>query len=798
MTKKFFVLAFALFSSVVAGDSVHAQGLPPIDLSKAEIIVRPNQGVLAKAATLLQEEVEERTGLRLKIGTEASSPDVPTIHLRTADEKADQGSSNPPDKAEGYSISVDSSNPKAAKVHLVGRDERGALFAAGRLIRLLELGDRRIEMDPTIQISTAPDHPIRGHQIGYRETANTYDAWTLDTFEQYLRDLILFGVNSIELITSLDPEEFDGPVMTESQWDMNLKLAELIHSYGLEVWFWMPLDGDVTDPAIAQEELEARDRFFAKCAAIDHIMVPGGDPGRTTPAVLMPWLEKMAAVLHKHFPEAGIWVSNQKFEPEETKAFFDYLNDRRPDWLAGVVYGPGTLITIEETRQRTPKNYPIRRYPDITHCVRCEFPVPEWDRIWAQTLDREPPNPRPHDTAHTHNRFAEFSAGFVSYSDGAHDDLNKIIWSVLAWDSESQVDDILLDYGRVFFGEAVGARVAAGLRGLEENWRGPILENPSVEKTAGLWLGIEEAAGTAIDSNWRLQMYLFRALFDAHIQARQRAEMEYEKEAHAALSRAREMGAAEAVDAARAALAKADRIRIRRDLRFRLEELGVALYKSIGYQMSIDEPYRARNPERGALLDKVDRPLNDRPWLESEFDRILALADEAARLERIDMILNWENPGEGGFYDDLGNSTRQPRLVRQSTWEQDPGFITGPQESHYRSMNNETREIPPLKLSWLDQAETVYGLPLVLRYTDLDPAASYRVRVTYYGRYGDPMRLVADGRHEVHGPIRRSEPVEPVEFPIPREATVDGELELSWELVSGRGCQVAEVWLIQD
>lgn len=549
MIRKFLVRPIILLALVgsaphFVGTGMHACAAGEIDLSNAEIVIRSNVGVLGKAATLLQEEVEERTGVRLKIGSEASSPEIPTIHLRTADEKANEGSTKPPDKAEGYSISVDSSNPKAPRVHLVGRDERGALFAVGRLIRLLVLGEQRIELDPPIRISTSPKHPIRGHQLGYRETANTYDAWTLDTFEQYLRDLILFGVNSIELITALDPEVFDGPVMTESQWDMNLKLVELIDSYGLDVWFWMPLDGDVTDPAIAEEELEARGRFFSQCKAIHHIMVPGGDPGRTTPAVLMPWLERMAEVLHKHFPEAGLWVSNQKFEPEETKVFLDYLNDRRPDWLAGVVYGPGTLITLEETREKTPKKYPIRRYPDITHCVRCEFPVPEWDRIWAQTLDREPPNPRPFDAAHTHNRFAEFSDGFVSYSDGAHDDLNKIIWSVLAWDPMSEIDDILLDYGRVFFGEAVGDNVVAGLRGLEENWRGPILENPSVEKTAGLWLGIEEAGGTAIESNWRLQMYLFRALFDEYIQSRHRVEMEYEKQAQAALSRAREIGAA--------------------------------------------------------------------------------------------------------------------------------------------------------------------------------------------------------------------------------------------------------------
>ena len=47
-----------------------------------------------------------------------------------------------------------------------------------------------------------------------------------------------------------------------------------------------------------------------------------------------------------------------------------------------------------------------------------------------------------------------------------------------------------------------------------------------------------------------------------------------------------------------------------------------------------------------------------------------------------------------------------------------------------------------------------------------------------------------------------SPPVAPVEFDIPREATRNGELDLSWYREAGlggngRGCQVSEVWLIR-
>jgi hypothetical protein len=372
-----------------------------------------------------------------------------------------------------------------------------------------------------------------------------------------------------------------------------------------------------------------------------------------------------------------------------------------------------------------------------------------------------------------------------------------MIWSSLGWDSKTDVKEILSDYGRYFLGEGVGEDVAEGMRMLEANLKGPIRENDGIDKTLDKWLDIERKGGEGLRTNWRFQMHLFRACFDAYVRARHIVEMEYQKEAYAALGRAGTDGVPAAIQAAREAFAKADKIRPRRDLRLRIEELGVALLRSIGFQLSADEPYRAKSPERGALLDKVDRPVNDRLWLEAQFEEILNTDNKEQQIEKVDRILNWENPGPGGFYDDLGCAWKQPHLMRQTTWTEDPGFVFGPQESHYRSMDNSTREIAPLKYSWLDQVETVYGIPLQMRYEDLDPKAAYRVRVTYFGRYGAPMRLVADGKHVIHEGFPRPEPVWPVEFDVPAKATEDGVLELAWELVSGRGCQVAEVWLLR-
>jgi hypothetical protein len=84
-----------------------------------------------------------------------------------------------------------------------------------------------------------------------------------------------------------------------------------------------------------------------------------------------------------------------------------------------------------------------------------------------------------------------------------------------------------------------------------------------------------------------------------------------------------------------------------------------------------------------------------------------------------------------------------------------------------------------------------------MRYQDLDPAASYRLRVTYAGRFHATMRLVADQAYEVHAPLPQPAEPWPLEFDVPAKATADGVLDLQWELLEQRGCQVAEVWLIK-
>src|SRR5439155_840289 len=79
--------------------------------------------------------------------------------------------------------------------------------------------------------------------------------------------------------------------------------------------------------------------------------------------------------------------------------------------------------------------------------------------------------------------YQAYSNGFVTYSEGCNDDVNKFVWSGLGWNPDANVKDILREYSRFFIGDDVADAFAQGLLSLEQNWKGPLLSNSGVDTT---------------------------------------------------------------------------------------------------------------------------------------------------------------------------------------------------------------------------------------------------------------------------------------------------------------------------
>ncbi len=770
--KRIFLVIFAvcLFTPVLlqAGNT---------DFSKASLIVSKEipSPVRETVIQVLQEEIYSRTQIRLPLTDKVQGNT--TIALALSTDKQLSGLDLPASaremtKAEGFCL-VQTEDGNRKVLWLIAADERGALFAAGYLLRTASLTKGKLFFDTKYAICTAPEYPLRGHQLGYRNTANTYDAWSKEQFEQYIRDLAVFGTNSIETIPF---DEKDVPFMKETKDDMNLFISDVCRRYGLEYWVWVPAEGDLSDPTYYAAEVKRHIEFYKKCPRFDGLFFPGGDPGENHPEYVMPFLKDIATELKKYHPNAGIWLSLQGFSDEQVDYFYEYLKKEDPDWFTGIASGPSSP-SMADTRARLPKKYKHRHYPDITHTVRCQYPTPRYDQAYALTLGREPVNPEPFFYAEIHNRYAPLTDGFLTYSDGSHDDMNKIVWSRKGWDTKEDVTDIVEQYVRYFFGTNPADHVSDAVLSLENNWRGPVEANGGIEMTFNRWQELEKAY-PQLQKNWRWQMFVLRSYYDTYVRRRKIYEQKLEKEANSIMAQAPVIGPEEAMKQALAKVNEADQINPSAPLRQKIVDYCEGLYKTIGYQTSVDK-YGAAGPERGCILDFVDYPLNNRWWLADEFGKIRSMKTKEEQLARLDTIRTWDDPGKGSFYDNVSNIA---------------------QSSHVLTVVDDACDV-----AWWDNGmsrkrlstQLFQNFPKLV-YEDLDPEGRYFIRIA---GFGDALLRVDGVRIE---PVVYNKGLEEFkEFLIDRRYVCDGKIEVTFDepeesqLNWRQQSKVCDIWLIK-
>ena len=575
---------------------------------------------------------------------------------------------------------------------------------------------------------------------------------------------------------------------------MMVEMSRLLDEYGLDVWIWYPaMDKDYSDPQTVEFALNEWGEVFKKLPRIDAIFVPGGDPGHTEPKFLMALLEKETRVLHQYHPKAQMWMSPQSFNQQWLDEFLDILNREQPAWLTGVVFGPQVRISLPELRAKVPKRYPIRHYPDITHSLQCQYPVPDWDVAYAVTEGREVINPRPIDEAAIFRLLQPYTIGFLTYSEGCNDDVNKFVWSALGWNPRPT--------SSTFFASTAATSSATNtkIRSRRDCWRWSATG-------ADRWLtnaGVVHHAGAVSDHGsgcvaWNAAELALPAGALSRLLRRLTSAAGCCTKLHSKkppwINCVRLKPSVRSRDGPRAAdsgsfVAEHPAA----DWRARVFELAEALFQSIRMQLSV-EKYKAISVDRGATLDTIDLPLNSRVWLEQRFADIRKMENETDRRAAIDEIFNWTNPGPAASM-----TIWATRLPAAPGSRRRLRFRPGVSELATRAFGG----VGSYRKSFWTHAASLNDEPLRMRYTDLDPAAQYKIRVVYGGDSPrQKIRLVANGAIEIHPFIAKPVPYRPIEFDIPREATRNGVLNLAWtrdpgQGGNGRGCQVAEMWLIK-
>ncbi|WP_162344279.1 hypothetical protein [Cyclobacterium salsum] len=769
----------AVFIWVLVSCSTQEQ--QTLDLSKAVILVTPQiaSPMQETARTILVEEIEKRSGIPLELGSDWESETQIALALATdtvlfgKTVPSREGSDAPEQQDEGYRI-FHESGEDGNTLWVIGADTRGILYGIGKLLRTAHLSEGKVALSRNIDFSESPQYALRGHQFGYRNTANSWDAWTVAQFDQHFREQVLFGANAFENIPF--QEVGSSPHFKVDPQRMEVEISKICEKYDADYWVWTPAPRDLSVPGALQEGLEKQEDFYARVPRLNAVFVPGGDPGDNHPSELIPYLEELSELLQQYHPDAGIWVSLQGFNKKKVTYFFDYLEKNSPDWLAGVVNGPSSPPVALE-RELLPEKYQHRFYTDITHTIRCHYPVAHWDQAYALTLGREPCNPQPQMYTRLFNRDSPHTDGFITYSDGTHDDVNKAVWSQLGWDSGKDPETIVREYSRFFFGAELAEEAAQGIFALEDNWDGPILENPAIEETLAWWKRLE-AENPELAGNWRWQQLLMRAHYDGYIKKRLAFEKRLEAEAYAILAKADSIGADQAMEKALQHLQKAETEPVSQDLKEKVLAYGEMLFQSVGAQTSV-EKYGASGAERGAILDFIDYPLNNRWWLEDEFEKVGSLGSEAEKLARLDFIRTYEYPGEGSFYDNI--SSADAKHVTSKT-DDAIDFLWENDGINRKRLSTQLFQFTP-----------------TLAYEKLDSDSDYLIRVSGYGE----ALLRANGQRLT--PTKYEKGYEELkEFPLPRDLISDGQLEIRFDkpdeahLNWRQQSRVTDVWVIKQ
>ncbi|MCE6988447.1 hypothetical protein [Dyadobacter sp. CY323] len=421
------------------------------------------------------------------------------------------------------------------------------------------------------------------------------------------------------------------------------------------------------------------------------------------------------------------------------------------------------------------------------------------------TLGRESINPRPFDEKAIHNALDEYGIGSVSYSEGTNDDVNKFVWSDQDWDPEMPVMQTLREYSRLFLGPDYTESIAQGLVSLEKNWKGELISNDGVDVTLRQWQTMEKVAPLKILQNPRFQMGLIRAYFDAYTRQRLIYETALERKAREILGGAAKSGSLNAISKARQELEKGWKEPIFPDYQTKCQNLADSLYKSIGAQLTMKK--HGAMSGRGNFMDLINMPLNDSPWLLDQLQSIDKLDNETEKLKQIDQMLHRTDPGPGGFYDHFGDPESWYRVIPGLSWQEDPGSLQSPRIGFGVGLVGEewVDEIQATGFKgqvtpkvWMKQAKTLYDQPLKIHYDELDPKATYRIRISYTGRFRSRMKMTTDDGSVIHDFIQTGD--QPTfEFNIPKQAHADGNITFIWNCGEGeRGSQVTEIWLMKQ
>ncbi len=745
-----------------------------------------------------------------------------------------------------------------------GVDSRGCLYAVGEILRRVVVHDNAFELPDHLDLRTAPAFEIRGTQYGQshvaKKLAHVRD-WTTAETERVILDYALAGAN---IFSTAPGPRFDFiksfGLMTQGGFGANTG-TDPKHPE------WNAFESIGRTGYVCLSEPGAREYMLRKCESqfknsptYDLVKFHGGDGGGCECDRCNPYgkkfihlVEQMATIIHRYHPTTRVYFTNQKFDDEDDQAIFDYLNEKPRDWLWAWGYGPGSDATTwqpghrqthrmdlfrypgfgpyglypKEILHQMPKRHALLFYNEITHWKYAQHAYiqmyPRADRNgdlpppWSHEIYERQPDQAltmvynrlsfyawPRFYHRVFNDLMPYGIGDITHSSGHHDHFNQWMWQRLLWAPRTTIQDVVDEYCTTWFGPQAAPNMAEALFQLEEN----LAEQPDtpLKDKQGIshYYDLVQQAGEQMPphmmkENWLWRMHMQKATLDCYVQLAVRRQHELQKrvEQHLAMS----LDSTDLNNAIDQAFLWFDQIKESSQMVRLREEAG-----RLGEQSN--QLFGVRN--EGYF--NLEHDFLGLGWLKRQLERARnAPTDE--KLELLSMIVDYENPGEGGFYDNLGTANVAPHVTFGYPYDHGQPYVSemlaeGNRPSQ-RSMHFTQNE---------DQGVT-------LTYQDLDPAATYRIRFTlvrpwfqerYRMRMNQKSQTIFADKHVLAQNVELPEQMSDFfTYEIPSTATRDGKLTIrfarakdvargdrvtveQWRNSGGWGTLVSEAWLMKN
>jgi len=725
----------------------------------------------SQACAVLREEIEGRFGVAL-IDEAFES----TLQIGLALRRGIRG--------DGYRITS-----KRRAVILEARNERGLLYAAGKLLRLLHDGPEGITLRRGT-LTMSPRHSHRGHEVS---TYKYKDHWGTGDWAAYIRELALWGVNWI-WSASLTSSPLNGSTeQTRRVWERHCKVqneqSRMAHSLGLSFGIHSYANnvagelvtsdidrggGSFVCPSTKRGRRlinASRKMLFERLEELDAIFTASHDPGGCPCQECSPWvetyiplMEEQAGVARRIHPEVKFYISNQALSREENLWLFRYLRQERPDWLDGIVWGPQSR-PLSELRRGVPRRYSILAFPDITHLIICQYPVRGIHQANALIHHRESPTYRPKAMARIFEETEALSQGSKPYSEGLHDDLNKAVWSSLDWGIPP--GEAVREYCQWHFGNALADAFVQVIFQLEQDLKKPVPRNPAQRTVLELVSKASPLVPGREASRWRYRLLLLRTLLDRYIQLRLERQRSLESRILRILGEGKKEPGKKIDEALRL---------IRGDRKGREESLLGRRIRSLSHRLA------SFNGIRIPSVDRLNVDLANLAWIRAQLEGAKSLPPRLQEQALLDVV-SYEDVGPHGFYDDCGNSEQEPHLLQGEDY-----FLEG--------LDPATR----LSQRSMSYGRSEWDSDVVYAYQGLEGVA-YLLSVTYLtnGRMAGSQMLLANDEI-LHGDLELpvDKPVT-LRFRLRKQLLRGGSLKLIFRRGSrGRGPLVSEIRLQPD